>query len=99
MDNQVVATIAAQDTRDGMPSGVLGSDHGFTYDMTQTPYGKHVFKVIVVDDANGKQTQIGQANITVNTSATGASRPSPMSPPPPAPSLAGPLMPTRPRSL
>ena len=67
------------DRGDGSPPAAttfadsLGSaDHGFSFDMTSTPYGKHVFKVYVIDDATGKQTLIGQGNITVNTLPIGS---------------------------
>jgi hypothetical protein len=72
MDGKVVATFAADQEQEGLPGTVVGANHGFSFDMSDTPYGKHVFKVYVVDHSGTKQVQIGQGNIVVNQMATGA---------------------------
>jgi subtilisin family serine protease len=71
MDGQTVATLSANEPRTDLPTQISSPNHGFTFDTSATPYGKHAIKVYVVDDA-GKLTLIGQGTLTVNTAPTGA---------------------------
>jgi len=71
MDGVTVAQFAASDSREDLADTLGSSEHGFSYDTTGTPYGKHAMKVYVLDDATGKQTLIGQGTLTVTTAPTG----------------------------
>ncbi len=71
MDGTLIDTTTANTTRDDLTAQLGSSDHGFSFDLSNVPYGKHTIKVYAVDSATSKQTQIGSGTIVVDTDPTG----------------------------
>jgi hypothetical protein len=72
MDNTLVYEGAADSTRGDLSEQLGSSDHGFSFDASSLPYGKHAMKVFAIDSITGKQTQIGAGTLIVNEAPEGA---------------------------
>ena len=63
IDGVIQGPVTADETVDALQATVGSTDHGFTFEMPELGYGKHVVKVLAMDNKSGKSTQIGQGTV------------------------------------
>lgn len=72
IDGKTAALLQANGQSDDMTATLGSADHGFSFDASTIPYGKHKIQVYVADNVTGKFTLIGQGNLTVDVAPLGA---------------------------
>jgi hypothetical protein len=71
VDGKLFATVTADQTRNDLTANLGSANHGFTFDASTVPYGKHKIKVYAVDDGTLKPTLIGQGPLIIDTDPIG----------------------------